>query len=170
MFLCSKQPVKNEQFLVPTNHFFGVTIVNYLPLAFRKCISYMWCNSSPLSHSPRNCVGSGDVTFHYWILLLTKDIISNWNWWFGPPDSTLFLCYLSGVLSFWQYSNDCSMISACLSRLSVLVFELLSASNLSSKKNLLWRTRAPILQIRVCTNFPCFKQICISMKIWVCDM
>ena len=56
VFLCSKQPVKNEQFLVPTNHFFEVTIANYMPLAFRKCISQVWCNSSPKSHSPRKCV------------------------------------------------------------------------------------------------------------------
>ena len=52
MFLCSKQPVKNERFLVPTNHFFEVTIANYMPLAFRKCISQVCCNSSPKSHSP----------------------------------------------------------------------------------------------------------------------
>ena len=55
--MCSKQQVKNEQFLVPTNHFFEVTIAIYIPLAFRKCIlSHEWCNSSPKSHSPRNCV------------------------------------------------------------------------------------------------------------------
>ena len=41
--------------MVPTNHFFEFTIANYMPLAFRKCISQVWCNSSPKSHSPRNC-------------------------------------------------------------------------------------------------------------------
>ena len=30
--------MKNSQFLVPTNHLFEVTIANYMPLAFRKCI------------------------------------------------------------------------------------------------------------------------------------
>ena len=36
-----KWPVNNGQFLVPTNHFFEVTLVNYIPLAFRKGISYV---------------------------------------------------------------------------------------------------------------------------------
>ena len=54
-FYVANSRQKNARFLVPTNHFFTVTIANYMPLAFRKCTSHVWCNSSPISHSPRNC-------------------------------------------------------------------------------------------------------------------
>ena len=53
MFLCSEKPGKFE---VPTNHIFNHANTFYMSLAFRKCISYVACNSLHLKRLADNCV------------------------------------------------------------------------------------------------------------------
>ena len=56
MFLCSKQPWFFGQKKLWTTYLFNLTIAFYIQLAFKKCISYEWCNSSPKKPLPLDCV------------------------------------------------------------------------------------------------------------------
>ena len=57
-FLDLEKILHSEQlgkFEVPTNHIFNHTITFYMPLAFRKYISYEEFNSLHLNHLTENC-------------------------------------------------------------------------------------------------------------------
>ena len=72
MFLCSKQPWFFGQKKLWTTYLFNLTIAFYIQLAFKKCISYEWCNSSPKKPLPLDC------DLHFYISAQIFDLVDSY--------------------------------------------------------------------------------------------